>query len=114
MAPGPTLAQLVNGYGPAQAIHVAAVLGIPDHLAAMLHGHSAPQLPRHSTLTLREREVLELVAQGYSNTTVAGQLGISPKTVDTHRTRLMEKLGLHSRAGLTHYALQHGYMIGVA
>ena len=57
---------------------------------------------------------MELVAQGYSNTAVAGQLGISPKTVDTHRTRLMEKLDLHSRADLTHYALRHGYMVGVA
>jgi DNA-binding NarL/FixJ family response regulator len=89
-------------------------MGVSDHLAAVQHGQSAPQPPRHSELTQREREVLALVAQGHSNSAIAGRLGISPKTVDTHRTRLMDKLGLHSRAGLTHYALQHGFVIDVA
>jgi len=69
--------------------------------------------PRHSVLTQREREVLRMVASGYSNVVMANQLGISAKTVDTHRTHLMEKLGLHSRADLTRYALQHGYLSGI-
>jgi DNA-binding CsgD family transcriptional regulator len=38
-------------------------------------------------------------------------LGISPKTVDTHRTHVMAKLNLHTRADLTHYAVQHGYVV---
>jgi two-component system response regulator NreC len=68
------------------------------------------QPPRHSTLTEREREVLRLVARGYSNPEIAHQLGISPKTVDTHRTHVMAKLDLHSRADVTRYALQQGYL----
>ncbi len=67
--------------------------------------------PRHSMLTEREREVLHLVALGYSNRAIGAQLRISPKTVDSHRTRLMDKLELHSRADLTGYALAHGYLV---
>jgi two-component system response regulator NreC len=67
--------------------------------------------PRHSSLTEREREVLHMVALGYSNTDIGSQLHISPKTVDSHRTHLMDKLGLHSRADLTRYALHHGYLV---
>ncbi len=74
-------------------------------------GRSGLTLPAHSSLTGRECEVLRLVAQGYSNTDTAVRLGISPKTVDTHRTHVMEKLGVHTRADLTRYALQYGYMI---
>lgn len=68
-------------------------------------------LPQHSVLTKRERDVLRLVAQGHSNAEIAARLGISPKTVDTHRTHVMDKLGVHSRADLTRYALQHGYLV---
>jgi two-component system response regulator NreC len=67
--------------------------------------------PPYGTLTWRERQVLRLVAQGYSNSEVAERLGISAKTVDSHRTRLMDKLNLHSRAALTRYALEYGYLI---
>jgi two-component system response regulator NreC len=68
-------------------------------------------LPHQSILTWRERQILRLVAQGYSNAEVAALIGISPKTVDTHRSRIMEKLNLHSRADLTRYALEYGYLI---
>ncbi|HVC82560.1 MAG TPA: response regulator transcription factor [Chloroflexota bacterium] len=67
--------------------------------------------PRHGMLTERERDVLRLVAEGHSNTEIALYLGIGPKTVDTHRMHVMDKLGLHSRADLTHFALAHGYLI---
>ena len=77
-------------------------------------GRREAQLPRHSTLTERERDVLRLVAQGYSNTEIATRLMISPKTVDTHRTRLMSKLDLHTRAALVLYALRHGYLVATA
>jgi two-component system response regulator NreC len=68
-------------------------------------------LPQHSVLTKRERDVLRLVAQGHSNAEIAARLGISAKTVDTHRTHVMDKLDVHSRADLTRYALQHGYLV---
>lgn len=59
-------------------------------------------------LSPREREVLDLVAQGYTNQQVADRLGLSVKTVETYRARLVEKLGLRSRADLVRYALDSG------
>ena len=59
-------------------------------------------------LSPREREVLDLVAQGYTNQQIADRLGLSIKTVETYRTRLVEKLGLRSRADLVRYALDSG------
>ncbi len=60
------------------------------------------------TLTSREREVLSLVAEGYSSASVAIRLGLSVRTVETHRQTLMNKLGVHSVVGLTRYAVAHG------
>jgi two-component system response regulator NreC len=59
-------------------------------------------------LTDREREVLQLIAEGSSTREIAGKLFISPKTVETHRTHLMEKLDLHGTADLTRYAIRKG------
>jgi DNA-binding CsgD family transcriptional regulator len=62
---------------------------------------------RHAPLTPRERQVLRLVAEGSRNSDIAGQLSISARTVEVHRTNLARKLGLRTRAGLVRYALQH-------
>jgi DNA-binding NarL/FixJ family response regulator len=62
----------------------------------------------YETLTEREREVLRLVAEGGSNAVIAARLCISPRTVETHRARLMCKLGLHTQADLLRFALRHG------
>jgi DNA-binding NarL/FixJ family response regulator len=62
------------------------------------------RLPRR-LLTPREREVLELIAVGFSNREIGARLGISVKTVESHRGSLMEKLGVHTAAGLVKYAL---------
>jgi len=59
-------------------------------------------------LSPREREVLQLVAEGDANKQVAAELGISIKTVEKHRHRIMEKLQLHHTAGLTRYAIAEG------
>ena len=59
-------------------------------------------------LTPREREVLQQVAEGQTNRQIAVRLGLSPKTVDSHRTNLMRKLGLHDAQGLTRFALRRG------
>jgi DNA-binding NarL/FixJ family response regulator len=56
--------------------------------------------------TLRETEVIRLLAQGKANKEIALQLGITVRTVETHRARIMHKLGLHSLAELIHYALR--------
>ena len=63
-----------------------------------------------SVLSQREREVLELVAQGFTNQQIADRLGLSVKTVETYRSRLVEKLGLRSRAELVRYALDSGLL----
>jgi len=59
-------------------------------------------------LSARQREVLQLVAEGYSAKEIAGILKISPKTVEFHKGLVMKRLDLHSTAELTRYALEHG------
>ena len=61
----------------------------------------------YERLTDREREVFQLVVEGKTNPEIGEVLFISAKTVDNHRTRLMEKLGLHSTAELVRYAARH-------
>ncbi len=59
-------------------------------------------------LTLREREVLQLVAEGRTNKEIADILGMSVKTAESHRARIMKKLGIHETAGLVRYAIRKG------
>jgi two-component system response regulator NreC len=59
-------------------------------------------------LSQREREVLELVAYGYTNREIASRLHVSPKSVETYRSRVLEKLGLKTRADLVRFALEMG------
>jgi len=59
-------------------------------------------------LTEREREVLQLIAEGNSTKDIAHRLGLSVKTVDNHRTNMMRKLDLHNVATITRYAMQNG------
>jgi two-component system response regulator NreC len=61
---------------------------------------------RYDLLTAREREVLKLLADGFTSKEVAGRLGTSVKTADVHKYNLMQKLGIHDRAGLVKYALR--------
>jgi len=67
-----------------------------------------PVKTRSSLLTSRETEVLQLIAEGGGNKHIAAELGISVKTVERHRQRLMDKLGIHDVAGLTRYAISRG------
>lgn len=60
------------------------------------------------TLTAREREVLRLIAQGLKNREIAETLSIAVKTVETHRTKIMQKLDLHNSAELATYAMRRG------
>ncbi len=63
---------------------------------------------RYETLTEREREVFQLIAEGRSNKEIAAVLKISPGTVDTHRGRIMEKLDVHSAVEMVLYAVRRG------
>lgn len=65
-------------------------------------------IDRYDLLTAREREVLQLAAQGKSNDEIGARLSISPRTAETHRANLMRKLGLKSQTDLVHYALGRG------
>jgi DNA-binding NarL/FixJ family response regulator len=73
--------------------------------AVATFGASASRLK--DPLTQREREVLQLLSEGRGNKEIGSELGISPKTAETHRARLMAKLGLHSLASLVRYAVRH-------
>jgi len=68
----------------------------------------AGTLDKYETLTTREREVLQLSAEGHTNSEIAARLGISVRTAETHRSRLMHKLGAHTQADLIRYALRRG------
>ena len=61
-------------------------------------------------LSEREKEVLSLIAWGYSNKEAADKLKVSVKTVETYRVRIAEKLGLRSRTQLVKYALRQGWL----
>lgn len=65
---------------------------------------------RFTQLSPRERNVFGLVAQGFTNQQIAEQLGLSVKSVETYRSRVMEKLGLRNRADLVKYALECGVL----
>jgi len=85
----------------------------PQAAKALAEAYEADRpLPEdpYGSLTQREREVFHLVADGRTNAQVAALLCISPKTVDNHRTRLNEKLGVHSAAELLRYAAKHGLL----
>ncbi|MEX0684863.1 MAG: response regulator transcription factor [Balneolales bacterium] len=63
-----------------------------------------------TTLTPREKEILELISQGNTSQKIADLLIISPRTVETHRTNLMRKLDIKNTAGLVRYAIENGYL----
>ena len=58
-------------------------------------------------LSAREREVLHRTVEGYSSTQIALQMSLAPKTIDTYRSRLMQKLGVSNRSALIRFAIQH-------
>jgi len=63
---------------------------------------------RYESLSAREREIFQLIAEGKMNKEIAALLSISPSTVETHRARIMEKLDLHSAAEIVLYAVRRG------
>jgi len=67
---------------------------------------SANHLPRFATLTIREREVLKVLAEGNSVKEIACDLNLSVKTVEAHKSNLMRKLDIHNKATLVQYAVQ--------
>lgn len=81
---------------------------IPPAVAEALAFESIrPSTLPHETLSQRERQVFRLIAQGVMLSQIAEQLHLSPKTVTTHKTHLMEKLGIGNNADLIRYAVEH-------
>ena len=68
----------------------------------------AAQGGRYEKLSPREREVMQLLAEGHSSRMIAARLGLSVPTVDTHRANIFKKLGVHSLAELVLFAVRHG------
>ncbi|MER3420107.1 MAG: DNA-binding response regulator [Chloroflexota bacterium] len=96
-----------------RVVHRGEAFLYPSATRMLLEAYRRGERPgdgRENVLTEREEEVLRLTAEGYSNTEIAQRIYLSPKTVDTYRQRIMEKLGLHHRAELVRYALEHGLL----
>jgi DNA-binding NarL/FixJ family response regulator len=68
-------------------------------------GSDSDQAPR---LTPRQTEIIQLIAEGHRNADIASILGVSTKTIETHRTELMARLGIHDVTGLVRYAIRTG------
>lgn len=86
----------------------AAKMVVEDYLEKLRSGQEPTS--SYDTLTDREREILKLVAEGYTNREIAESLFISVKTVETHKSNIMEKLNLHKRAELVRYAIRKGIL----
>jgi DNA-binding NarL/FixJ family response regulator len=88
---------------------------VSDHLLHELRGAQPGQEPQETTwhrLSARQREVLQLIAEGRSTREIGELLHISPKTVETHRAELMRRLDIHEVAGLTRFAIREGLISG--
>lgn len=88
---------------------------VSDHLLHELRGVQPGQEPQETTwhrLSARQREVLQLIAEGRSTREIGELLHISPKTVETHRAELMRRLDIHEVAGLTRFAIREGLISG--
>jgi len=80
----------------------------PSVSGAVVQAYLARSETPYDPLTDRERQVLQLVAEGNTTKEIALQLGVAAKTAETHRVKVMEKLDIHSTAGLVRYAIRCG------
>ena len=92
-----------------RAVHAGKRYLSPRIADGVADGMSRPRVDNPLTLlSRREREILQLVAEGHSSAKIGTMLNISPKTVDTYRSRLMQKLGLDDIASVVKFAIQQG------
>jgi len=95
-----------------EALRGGKIYFTPKVAAAVLDGYlrkenGSPEPPSRKRLTPREREIVQLLAEGKSSKEVAVALGLSVKTAETHRSNIMRKLGLHSVSDLVLYAVRN-------
>lgn len=87
---------------------LSAVLADESFLSPKISDFTRSTVSADELLTPRQTEILRLVANGRTTKEIGRTLGISPKTVEFHRARLMQRIGVHDVTGLTRYAVQHG------
>ena len=80
----------------------------PTISRAVVEAYLDKAIPPGDVLSSRERQVLQLVAEGKTTKEIAGVLGVSIKTADSHRARIMRKLDIHDTAGLVRFAIRRG------
>ena len=78
--------------------------------AVRMAAHDFERRRQEDGLTMRERDIVRLVALGHTNREIAEQLMLSVRTVETHRARIQKRLGLHTRTGLVRWALERGLL----
>jgi two-component system response regulator NreC len=89
-------------------LHPSIARRVIDDYLSRIHSSDDAVTEPHERLTPREREVLQLAAEGHSTRAIAGLLCLSTKTVEHHRASLMTKLGLHGQTELVKYAIRSG------
>ena len=88
-------------------VHAGHVYLSPGISRAVAETYAGPDSSTDA-LSVRERQVLQLIAESKSTKNIAALIGLSPKTVESHRTKLMRKLDIHDTAGLVRYAIRKG------
>ena len=99
---------LARGTEPAYIRRLLAAFPVAEPEHALSAPASSPDSEWVEPLSAREREVLQLIAEGRSSKEVAEVLSISPATVETHRTHILQKLDVHNTAELVLYAVRRG------
>jgi DNA-binding NarL/FixJ family response regulator len=92
----------------ALAAVIRGEIWISPSIAGTLVEDISRRAPHHDELTPRQREILQLIAEGHTTKQIARRLHIGVKTVETHRAQLMERLDIHNIAGLVRYAIRSG------
>jgi DNA-binding NarL/FixJ family response regulator len=91
-----------------QEVCAGGVYLSPSVSGAVVQAYLAKTDLPYDPLTDRERQVLQLVAEGNTTKEIAMILGVTAKTAETHRVKVMDKLDIHSTAGLVRYAIRRG------
>ncbi|MCA1644608.1 MAG: response regulator transcription factor [Chloroflexi bacterium] len=94
-------------------LHPSIARRVLDDYLSRIHSSETGVADPHERLTPREREVLQLAAEGHTTRAIAGLLCLSTKTVEHHRASLMTKLGLHGQTELVKYAIRAGLVESV-
>jgi DNA-binding NarL/FixJ family response regulator len=91
-----------------RTVHQGMIYLSPGVSTLIVEAYLAQTPISEGSLTTRERQVLQLVAEGKTSKEIAQVLTVSPKSAESYRTRLMQKLEIHNTAGLVRYAIRHG------